>query len=267
MKTQMTAIAAAIALAMSASALAQTPTEPASPEFDNSRSTINSMAGSSYDGSGLGNDSFIDQNGDDNETSVIQWGTQISRIQQDGNDNTAGVIQDDVVGGSSTGENYSLIMQEKDGNQAYVNQLGQENDSIIDQGRSGSNNAYNYADVDQDGYRNDSWVEQDGYDNLSMVTQFGSLNDSYVKSLGNYNETHTMQHGNELDSDIISAGDDNYTDVLQIGYGHDSFVRTIGDYNSSVVVQSGDYGNASQQNFSQIRTVGSSNTNYVQQGN
>ena len=84
MKTQITTIAAAIALAMSATALA-------------------------------GSDSTIDQTGDDNVNNVTQYGTQESRIYQYGDDNTATVTQDDNYRG---GENYSNIEQTDDGNSA-----------------------------------------------------------------------------------------------------------------------------------------------------
>lgn len=263
MKTQMTAIAAAITLAMSASAFAET--QPASPQFDVSRGTINGMAGASYDGSGSGNDSFIYQSGNDNNTSVTQWGTQESRIRQIGSDNTANVTQDDVVGGSGPGRNYSMIEQRDRGNRADVSQVGEENDSIVDQEAGFRGWAYNYANVIQDGYRNDSWVQQDGFANKSSIVQKGDLNDSYVLSEGSFNVTYTTQNGDELDSDIISRGDRNYTAVTQNGYGHDSYVLTQGSGNTHYVNQVGVQG--AGQHFSEIQTYGHNNYNIVNQGN
>lgn len=56
MKTQMTAIAAAVALTVSASAMAQS--TPSS-DFNSSRNQINNMAGASYDGNAVGSDSYM----------------------------------------------------------------------------------------------------------------------------------------------------------------------------------------------------------------
>ncbi len=71
MKTQMTTIAAAVALTMSAAAMAQT---APSWQFNGSRADIDSMGGSLYNGSAVGSDSQIEQNGNFNSTSVTQWG-------------------------------------------------------------------------------------------------------------------------------------------------------------------------------------------------
>jgi len=187
MKTQLTTIAAAIAFTMSAAALAQTMPDSS---FNNSRNTINGMAGSSYDGNPVGSDSFINQVGDNNNNAVVQWGTQISRIQQNGNNNGTSINQDDVVGQALTspGQHYSLVDQDGNSNYASVAQLGKYNDSKVYQ--EGNRN---YANIDQSGELNDSWVKHDGNDNSSEVNQHGKLNDSYVLFNGGRNYSSTNQ--------------------------------------------------------------------------
>lgn len=259
MKLQLTTIAAAVALTMSAASLAQSTPDGS---FNGSRGTINSMAGSSYDGNPVGSDSYIDQTGNNNNNNVVQWGTQISRIQQEGDNNSVNIDQDEIEGQAETfpGQNYSLVDQDGNRNHATVVQLDKYNDSKIYQ--EGNRN---YANIDQDGDLNDSWVKQDGNGNSTDVNQTGDLNDSYVLFKGDSNYSYTGQTGDELDSDIIAYGDDNNYIINQSGYGHDSFVRTDGSGNDYNVSQSGDFG-AAGQHFSQIKTVGNNNYNSVSQG-
>ncbi|SHM24868.1 hypothetical protein [Vreelandella subglaciescola] len=260
MKMQMTTIAAAVALTVSVSAVAQT--APGS-QFNGSRNTVNSMAGPLYDGNAVGSDSYINQTGNSNTNSVTQWGTQISRIKQNGSGNETTVVQDDVVGVAQTapGQNYSKIDQDGKFNKADVNQLGEQNDSIINQDGNRNN-----ANVAQDGTRNDSWVKQDGNDNVVDVYQHGELNDSYIKFTGDSNSADVFQHGDELDSDILASGNNNMHVVNQTGYGHDSFISTHGSNNTQTVNQAGSF-SSSGQHFSQILTNGNGNTNSVYQGN
>lgn len=260
MKIQLTTIAAAVAFTMSSAAMAQTTSPDGT--FNGSRSTINNMAGPSYDGNPVGSDSYIDQTGDGNINTVVQWGTQISRIKQDGDNNSVNIDQDEIAGQALTdpGQHYSYVDQDGNRNHATVVQLDKYNDSKIYQ--EGNRN---FANIDQDGELNDSWVKQEGNDNSSEVNQNGDLNDSYVLFEGNGNYSYTGQMGDELDSDIITYGDNNNYIVHQTGYGHDSFIRTNGSGNGYSVSQSGDFGTAGQ-HFSQIKTTGNNNYNSVSQG-
>lgn len=245
MKLQATLIAASIAMAMSTSALAQS--HPGGPQasqaspggntnphvnFQNSRDAIDDMAG--YNGNPLNaSESFIYQDGNGNDSDVTQYGEQWSDISQVGDLNDARVQQDDVVGGTGTGENESIISQRGFDNDAQVDQLGERNDSTVTQ-----NGAFNDADVDQQGL----------------------LNDSYILQVGWVNDADVEQVGDELDSDIIQRGDWNDADVVQSGYGHDSYIGQWGNGNTATHTQSG-----STQHFAESRQYGNGNVASVVQ--
>lgn len=240
MKLQATLIAASIAMAMSASALAQQATQQYSgdntnphSDFQDSRDAVDSLSG--YSGNMLNDsESFVKQIGNDNDSNVTQWGNQWSSILQHGDDNSARVQQDDVVGDVGTGENESIIRQQGNNNHAEMDQLGDRNDSIIKQ-YGNSNRAY----LDQNGDLNDSYIMQDGHDNFADVAQ----------------------HGDELDSDIIQDGNHNDAWVSQNGYGHDSYILQSGNGNYANHTQSG-----STQHFAETRSYGHNNNAVVTQG-
>ena len=147
MKTQMTMLAAAVALSVSSLSFAQTTPDA---RFQGASDTIDTMDGYAA-GSPPGSDSFIDQSQGsyNNSTDVKQWGSQYSRITQQGSNNEIIVSQDDVVGTAMVEAGY--------------------NESIIEQG--GNNNL---AKVNQVGQYNDSWISQEGTGSASTVTQTGA---------------------------------------------------------------------------------------------
>ena len=201
MKTQITTIAAAVAFAMSTAAFAQS----------------------------VGSDSSIYQYGSDNTNDVTQWGTQKSRILQEGNGNSATVTQDDVVGYSTyaPGRNNSNIEQTANGNEAIVDQLGAYNVSGIYQTSSD-----NDANVTQDGKMNDSYVKQSwGNGNEAVVVQDGKFNDSVIEQQGSYNTASVDQEGYINDSWVD-----------QSGYGNEANVDQSGSNNQSGIQQSGLFG-------------------------
>ncbi|WP_170214808.1 hypothetical protein [Halomonas halmophila] len=244
MKLQMTLIAAFVAMAMSGSALADATQDHSGgntnphDSFQDSRDTIDGMAGYSGNSSNA-SESFILQGGVSNDADVTQYGEQFSDIDQDGYSNYSKVVQDDEVGSTSgQGQNESRIKQE------------------------GSDN---YADVYQLGDRNDSYVEQDGLwgggdDNSATVVQDGDLNDSYIKQFGDNNWADVYQGGDELDSDILQTGYGNDAQVVQTGYGHDSYIKQFGSGNWASHTQSGQ-----SQHFAETRSYGHNNTANVVQ--
>ncbi|KIN17111.1 hypothetical protein KV699_24870 [Vreelandella titanicae] len=206
MKTQITTIAAAIAVALSMGVSA----DPRDPNYDHDGNTFNGGKGVFDAQAGIRNglngyatttnpntrDSIILQNGgSDNVANATQKGTeQYSRIRQisDGIGNQAFVNQG-LNGGNE--QNESEVLQiGGENNLARVTQTGNLNDSYIRQTGTGDNT----ADVEQlnNTDSSDSVIFQDGYDN-----------DAYVSQLDNSDTTW---------SHISQTGDGNYADVTQI---------------------------------------------------
>ena len=125
---------------------------------------------------------------------------------------------------------------------AEVNQKGNNNDGIVDQYNDGhwalinSNGDNNYAKIKQEGNDNDGEFDQDGNRNEGNSFAFGILNTTYGRQLGNDNEIDQDLGNGEATEDshlsTVQLGNRNYSrqDVEGDGYpGGIDAVRNIGD--------------------------------------
>lgn len=219
-------------------------------------------AGGGYPGGGswiptdFRNESFIVQTGQVSWAMVTQFGDQsYSDIKQTGSNDKATVIQSSDCcftgacgcGGSWTGipvfvgseyQNYSKIYQHGSGfHDAYVNQKGDGNESMIDQ--SGLKDS---AKVVQDGGFNYSDIEQKGWgQNKAEVTQIGDLNTSLIDQNGGINTALVNQNGFGNYSNIDQSagcgfGGYNLANVCQIGYLNYSDIMQSGGGNHTAMV-------------------------------
>lgn len=134
---------------------------------------------------------FMRQFGDNHNSDVLQTG-----------DGLISIGQGDFSSGAG---NNSLVEQAGANNIAFVNQIGELNESQINQ-TAGS--ASNLADVDQDGDSSFSGIEQSGSnnsanliqtlgsaDNVSLIIQDGSMNNATVTQNATDNFSQVTQNG------------------------------------------------------------------------
>lgn len=227
MKLQLTALAAAITLSFSAASWAnQAPdyehngvSRPGGQgEFGQQETIRNGMNGftSFGDGTTGARQSDIEQ--------IYQTGST-ANVWQSGTEQYSDILQQGANGGG------------EGGNEAYVRQGGELNESRIRQ----INGSDNYAKVDQDGQQDRSFIQQ--YN--------GDDNEAYVEQNGEQNESVIWQNGNE-----------NYAKVEQKNSTlSDSYIEQVGSYNEAKVTQL----NNSDLSDSIIRQTGTDNTAYVDQ--
>jgi hypothetical protein len=178
------------------------------------------------------------QNGNGNSATVDQQGSLHNSVI---NQKTWGEGHDAVVNQNSGSNNFSDILQDQRGADAYVDQIGTDNVSGLKQ--SGPNE----ADIDQVGNRNivgntnysdrafqkngnsfasdKNWldVDQIGDDNKAGIWQEHHA-EAVVYQEGSMNETKVWQSGSatgDINSvDVTIFGDENMTDARQYGEGN-----------------------------------------------
>jgi len=242
MKMQLTALAAAIALAVSFSASADprdfnndpTTHGPSNSAFNTQENLRKGMDGFNKSPNSNSQYSRIQQSGVGGTGTVNQYdGPQYSSIEQSGNNDTATVTQRN---GNNGGKNESIITQSgsnpHDGNTATVTQTGYLNDSYILQAGSG-----NTATVDQinNTERSDSIIHQRGNDNEVTVNQTNNTDQtwSFVRQAGDDNKAFVTQNEADLSASYI------YQDSNLSGIGHLANVSQTGQNNLSVIRQVG----------------------------
>ena len=254
MKTQLTLITAAVAIAASFSANAnqdytdatldpnaQAANDTANPFFDDLKVQRSDMDGFVQGPAGQ-RTAIVNQNGIDNFAETSQKGQeQYSNIMQTGDLNEARVRQNDS-------QNESIIVQDGVGNKARVRQLSSElGDSYVNQYGGDDNNAYvtqirtAYSDsmIEQNGSNNDatvrqidstdytwSFIYQEGEFNVADVEQDMAVStSSYIYQNGNGGHlAEVYQTGDTHVSTIRQNGSFAYTDVDQSGSGNTSVV-------------------------------------------
>ncbi|MGA4494617.1 hypothetical protein [Vreelandella venusta] len=219
MKTQITTIAAAIAVALSMGVSA----DPRDPNYDHDGNTFNGGKGVFDAQAGI-------RNGLNSYNASANPGTRDSIILQNGGSgNVANATQKGT-------EQYSRIRQVDNGmnNKAFVNQ------------GLNSGNEQNESEVHQVG----------GENNLARVSQTGNLNDSYIRQTGTGNNTadvEQLNNTNSSDSVIFQDGSNNdafvsqrdnanttWSHISQTGDGHYADVTQVRASNSaSYIFQNG----------------------------
>ena len=255
MKMQLTALAAAVSIAMSASSLAQTMQSNVDLEYESATSP---QQGGGW---GVNNENSNALNIDDNAWDNSNFGAGDDTRFQTFTDSLGSMDPSTVI----SGENTSFIRQETQaggaqfGNMASVMQKGDQNYSNVDQNKQQSGDALE-ADVYQNGEGNSSIVKQDlSFGAVANVYQYGDRNLSKVDQFGADNNG----------SDVNQTGNDNRSIVVQGtnpggATGNNTFVQQNGDSNQSYVFQQWHNNTAMSDQFgdngmSQIWQAGSGN--------
>lgn len=284
MKLQITALAAAVSLALSGAALATPPNNSFTPTItSNTNLTATSWGVDNGDisqddakwGANVpGQNNFTWASGQvmPKPTNPIDGENKVDSVIDQTNTsigNVASVSQDGTTGGQ-----YSRVRQDGDDLHADVDQQGQDNYSNVDQELSsggivnvlqtGSDNASrveqyggddNKADVEQAGSDNNSFVRQGGLggganENDAHVVQTGDSNNSYIgQTHGSGNWAFATQNGDSGTSYIIQQGDANRAELYQMG----------GTGNESFIMQDNNFGPTASTNYAYVEQGGGDN--------
>ena len=167
--------------------------------------------------------------------------------------------------GMAFGQNETTVNQQGTNQQATVEQVGDLNDVLINQGMTGTlannkdgeatvyqNGTNNDAEIDQVGGRNkEATIMQDGIDNEALITQSGTGN--YVEvtiatqdQTGERNEAEIVQLGRAIKATQTQFGNDNYAYVKQLAYvdayqdqGDESSQGQEGNRNEAIIESQG----------------------------
>ncbi len=202
MKTQLTIIAAAVALSASFSV-------SANQQYDNA--TLNPNASAANNTANPRFNSLESQRESMDHFEIGDSAKRTSIISQEDSGNFAEASQ-------MGQEQYSRIQQSGDFNGAFVRQKGESHESLIKQVSDGSTG--NLAEVTQiGGTLNDSYVYQNGDGNTADVDQVNNSDrsDSMIEQWGNGNKATVLQENNadETWSLISQNGEGNIANVEQ----------------------------------------------------
>ena len=303
MKLQLTTLAAAVSIAMSASSLAQTPAPVSSNVELKYESDMPLQQGGGW---GVNNENSNALNIDDDAWDGSNFGAGDHTRFQTFTNSLGSMDPSTVISGANT----SLIKQETQaggaefGNMASVMQTGDQNYSNVDQNKQQSGDALE-ADVYQDGVGNSSDVTQDlsfgavanvyqqGDRNLSTVTQYGADNNgsdvsqigddnrsivvqgtspggatgnnTFVQQNGDSNQSYVFQqwHNNTAMSDQF--GDSGMSQIWQAGSGNEAKLKQEAgsEFNTSYILQG--QGGVSDNNLAEVTQGGNNNESYVSQ--
>ncbi|MGS2745277.1 hypothetical protein ACU6TU_17005 [Halomonas sp. LS-001] len=273
MKTQMTAIAAAIALSSNMAMAQTTVTSPNNLDYIGAQSSPPSY--------GVDNNNSTLDEGAWGSPGLPSRGTFTATNGINSFDVELGAMDDS---GAADGENDSLIDQTTQsggaalGNSASVVQInGDENESNVIQNQQGQGDALE-AEVVQDGNKNRSDIDQDlSHGAIAKVKQIGNENLSRIDQLGaDSNGADVSQSGNSHRS-IIEQGtnpggaQNNNAFVSQTNMENQSFVRQQWDNNYTSVTQNGSNGMSqiwqqSDGNKAVLMDTGMYNESYIRQG-
>lgn len=288
MKIQMTAIAAAITMALSSGAFAQTALDDSvfygvdNPDTTVDEDAWNAAVPAVNSGSNilpalgsLGPTSDPSQNVSNiNQTGSGSSATQASVQQGGGIGNQSDVMQTNTSGSGNPVEAY--VNQFGTDNVSYVNQ--DIDDSVAEVFQTGTNNqgrveqlgiVNNFGSIDQTGANNRSVIQQNlgggGSDNIATSVQtsvFGLGHDSVIRQTGSGSNASATQLGGGGESAIAQNGGLNQATYLDIGFFNTSYMRqrrTGADGHTADVFQAG------ADNFSELGQDGSGNNAVVTQ--
>ena len=165
------------------------------------------------------NTSGVTQTGYLNDAQITQSGQNTSAVDQEFRENSAIVDQ--------IGVNWSDIDQS--GDVGNMKKSGLANSATVLQ--DGGNNAFQISDIDQQGDGNEAIVDQYGEDNNSKIQQGnnGNAEDNYAKV---YQTGGTMS-GDGNDADVLQRYDNNYADVYQNGNSNSVVLEQVSGPNQS----------------------------------
>ncbi|MEP3420363.1 MAG: hypothetical protein ABJN35_01390 [Erythrobacter sp.] len=178
---------------------------------------------------GFGNQTNAVQAGDNNFLETVQGGANFfAFISQLGSANIHSSAQGDLGGSSGFltlfqegARNTSFVGQSSTSSQATINQVGEDNQSGVDQGLVGltaTGGDRNFASVNQTGNNNESNILQNsnlaGGDNLSIVTQINDDNLSVITQDGS-SSLATVSQADGSASFVTQGGTNNTATVIQ----------------------------------------------------
>jgi hypothetical protein len=155
-------------------------------------------------------DQVDDGNGHSADVTQTGIGNATTDIDQVGNDNSALVTQNDIVGVGAGGLTTAIINQSGEGQDAQVNQALNNNDVNILQ-----SNLNNTAIVDQVSFGANATVEQEGELGLAVINQglIGSGNNATIRQLGTsfeadaeINQNGILATATIIQQDVTGAG-------------------------------------------------------------
>lgn len=190
---------------------------------------------------------FINQVGNDNQTSIRQIGT----------DNTAAVAINGNQNGNNSSElfqenalNSSVVIVDGDNNNFNVNQTGNAGTNTMRLGQVGDFNiatieqsalpfATNTANLTQVGTRNNVTMEQyatvSGLGNQVNLFQAGIDNDAILYQDGGNNNINAAQLGNNVDATLTQFGVDNNLSTLQAGDNLNLGITQYGNTSMTII--------------------------------
>lgn len=121
-------------------------------------------------------------------------------------------------------------LSENNGNVSIIRQIGDGNNSIINQNRTIQGSA-NYASIDQSGDFNKAYINQEGSQNIGLIYQDGNRHEANITQTGNQFESQVSQYG--LDGEVnISQSGSGYRSVIveQQSYSGNAKPVTIDTY-------------------------------------
>ena len=117
---------------------------------------------------------------------------------------------DFVQGFAGSGTSY-------DGNEAYADQVGDNNDIDIKQLNNGYAGSAEYAEVNQKGNNNDGIVQQYNDGHWALINSKGNENFAKIVQEGNDNDGEFFQDGNRNEANSFAFGGINTTYGKQVG--------------------------------------------------
>jgi hypothetical protein len=220
-----------------------------------------------------GHKASVNQFGNGNKSEVSQIGIikgsdyrNSVLIEQQGNDNESFVLQDDYYSGS-----WARLLQTGDNNNANLTQKATLGYAPITQ--TGDNNK---ASINQFGYQTVAAILQTGNYNTSQQDQLGPLgNKAYSTQIGNNNYALIFQPYIYCTAFQVQEGNDNYAEIkqydyaayssgdnnlqIQTGNGNKAMAHSYGGFNAATQIQTGD------NNWTYIKEAGAFITFYVEQ--
>ena len=205
----------------------------------------------------------VTQNGDStaptyfpsNQSSITQASAATADVEQTGQQNLSDIMQDAGAAGAlatvrqtnpnasaGAGDINSSMITQSSLTSAFVKQIGEGNDSIVNQSGTNTVLATNTVAAVE--------ISQLGNDGYSRVGQSGTGNEASLTQLAGSSEAH---------SEIDQSGSDNFATVMQGGFDNASYITQSGEGNLATVSQT------AAGNVSTITQAGMNNTATVTQ--
>jgi len=136
------------------------------------------------------------------------------------------------------------------GNEAFITQIGNDNDVGVIQELGGNNSSNvvrvlqagdaNIAQINQEGFLNQTILLQDGNNNLYTLSLEGSENTFVIKQLGNDNVINQqLTNTTQMYIELIQEGNNNEITHIQDGLSsHELIIRQVGNGLKMQIIQS-----------------------------